>query len=149
MGNPSDIDGGAPVVARQGVDISAPLDTVWQLHTDIDHWPEWQTDITAARADGAFVPGSAFTWTSYGFTVTSTIYQVNPRSRVLWGGTADGITGIHEWLFRATPTGVRVETNESFAGEPVNADASGMQAMLDASLASWLGHLKVAAESVT
>jgi hypothetical protein len=44
---------------------------------------------------------------------------------------------------------VRVETNESFAGEPVNADAGGMQAMLDASLASWLGHLKVAAESVT
>ena len=149
MGNPSDIDGGAPVVARHGIDISAPLETVWHLHTDVDHWPEWQTDITAARADGAFVPGSAFTWTSYGFTVTSTIYEVNPRSRVLWGGTADGITGIHEWIFRATPTGVRVETNESFAGEPVNADASGMQAMLDASLASWLGHLKVAAESVT
>ena len=59
------------------------------------------------------------------------------------------ITGIHEWIFKETPTGVRVETNESFAGEPVKADANAMQAMLDTSLSSWLGHLKMAAESVT
>jgi hypothetical protein len=35
---------------------------------------------------------------------------------------------------------------ESFAGEPVEADATSMQTMLDASLAAWLGHLKAAAE---
>jgi len=38
-------------------------------------------------------------------------------------------------------------TNESFAGTPVEADATGMQATLDSSLISWLGHLKAAAES--
>ena len=38
-------------------------------------------------------------------------------------------------------------TNESFAGEPVEADAAGMQSLLDASLVSWLGHLKAAAEA--
>ena len=54
---------------------------------------------------------------------------------MLWGGTAGGITGVH------------VETNESFAGEPVEADTAGMQAMLDGSLVAWLGHLKTAAES--
>jgi hypothetical protein len=42
---------------------------------------------------------------------------------------------------------LRVETNESFAGEPVKADASAMQAMLDGSLSSWLGRLKTAAGS--
>ena len=93
------------------------------------------------------VPGAAFTWTSYGFTVTSTIYDVKERSRILWGGTADGITGVHEWIFQETPTGTWVETNESFAGEPVKADASAKQGMLDGSLSSWLGHLKLAAES--
>ncbi len=149
MSNPSGIDSEAPVVARHSVDIAAPLDTVWQLHTEVNRWPEWQADITSARADGEFAPGSAFTWTSYDFTVTSTIYEVDQRARVLWGGTAAGITGIHEWLFRETPTGVRVETNESFAGAPVEAEASGMQALLDTSLSSWLAHLKVAAESGT
>jgi uncharacterized protein YndB with AHSA1/START domain len=147
MPNPSDIDSTAPVIARHGVDIAAPLEAVWRLHTDVNGWPEWQTDITAAHAEGAFVSGAAFTWTSHGFTVTSTIYEVMERSRVLWGGTADGVTGVHEWTFRETPTGVRVQTNESFAGEPVKAAASAMQALLDGSLSSWLGHLKVAAES--
>jgi hypothetical protein len=42
---------------------------------------------------------------------------------------------------------VRVQTNESIAGEPVKADAGAMQALLDGSLLSWLRHLRVAAES--
>ena len=48
---------------------------------------------------------------------------------------------------RTAEGGVHVVANESFAGEPVRADAAGMQALLDASLVSWLGHLKGAAES--
>jgi hypothetical protein len=52
-------------------------------------------------------------------------------------------------LFARTTSGVHVETNESFAGDPLEADAISMQAMLDASLAAWLGHLKAAAESKT
>jgi hypothetical protein len=52
-----------------------------------------------------------------------------------------------ESLFYARPSGTQVVTNESFAGDPVEADATGMQEMLDASLVAWLHHLKTAAES--
>jgi len=38
-------------------------------------------------------------------------------------------------------------TNESFSGEPVMADAAGMQSLLDSSLVAWLGHLKETAEN--
>jgi hypothetical protein len=79
--------------------------------------------------------------------VRSTVYDLAERSRVLWGGTSGGITGIHEWLFSEVSGGVHVTTTESFAGKPVEADAQGMQARLDASLVAWLGHLKMAAES--
>ena len=68
-------------------------------------------------------------------------------SRILWGGTADGITGIHEWTFTDTSGGVHVTTTESFAGEAVSADPSNMQALLDQSVRSWLQQLKGAAES--
>jgi hypothetical protein len=44
---------------------------------------------------------------------------------------------------------VQVITNESFAGDPVEADKTGMQSMLDGSLQSWLAHLKFAAEAQT
>jgi hypothetical protein len=64
-------------------------------------------------------------------------------------GTAGGITGVHEWTFSQTPSGVRMTTTESFAGEPVKVDTVGMQSALDASLASWLAHLDAAAESRT
>jgi hypothetical protein len=144
---PAGVDGGAPVRAHHETDINAPLDTVWRLHADVNAWPAWQTDITAAHIDGAFQPGASFEWTSYGFTVVSAIYAVAERARVLWGGTAGGITGAHEWVFSETPAGVHVTTNESFAGEPVEADVTGMQSALDSSLIAWLAHLKAAAES--
>ena len=147
MSIPTDIDTNAPVRAHHEIDIDAPLEIIWRLHTDVNNWPTWQTEITAARLDGTFQPGASFEWTSYGFTVVSTIYVVVERARVLWGGTAGGITGVHEWRFSQTPTGVHVITQESFAGEPVQADVASMQSTLDSSLAAWLGHLKAAAES--
>ena len=144
---PTDVDRRAPVVVVHEIDIEAPLEKVWHLHTDVNSWPTWQTEITAAHIDGDLEPGVSFDWTSYGFSVRSTVYDLAERARVLWGGTSGGITGIHEWLFSETPGGVHVTTSESFAGEPVEADANGMRTALDASLVSWLNHLKVAAES--
>ena len=66
---------------------------------------------------------------------------------MLWGGTAGGITGVHEWVFREHTAGEHVPPNESFAGKPVEADVTGMQSALDSSLIAWLAHLKAAAES--
>jgi uncharacterized protein YndB with AHSA1/START domain len=147
MSTPTAIDGSAPVIARHEIDIDAPLETIWQLHVDINAWPTWHPDITAAHIEGAVEPGVSFDWTSYGFSVTSTVYEVAERARVLWGGTAGGITGVHEWVFSETPSGVRVTTSESFAGEPVEADVGQMQSLLDSSLRAWLAQLKAAAES--
>ena len=78
--------------------------------------------------------------------MTSQIYEVNDRSRTLWGGTEGGITGVHEWVFAETDGGVRVTTNESFAGDPVSADVAGMKGQLDASLVAWLDYLGAAGE---
>jgi Polyketide cyclase / dehydrase and lipid transport len=147
MDTPTTVDRNAPVLAHHEIDISAPVSRVWALHQDVNAWPTWQSDITAAQLNGAFAPGGSFTWTSFGFTVTSTVYALQDQSRVLWGGTGDGITGVHEWVFTAAPAGTHVETTESFAGAPVEADAAGMQRLLDGSLASWLNHLKNAAEA--
>jgi hypothetical protein len=147
MSTPTSIDGDAPVIARHEILIRAPIDTVWQLHTDVNKWPTWQTDITAAHLGGAFEPGASFEWTSSGFSVTSTVYDVTDRSRTLWGGTAQGITGIHEWTFRDMTQGILVGTSESFDGGPVERDPSPMQSILDESLVTWLLRLKAKAEA--
>ena len=147
MTNPTSVDETAPVLANHEIDINAPLETVWALHVDVSGWTRWNRDMTAAHLDAPFAPGASFDWESYGFPVTSTIYEIEAHQRILWGGTAGGITGLHEWLFTPTQDGVHVATNESFAGEPVEADAAAMQSMLDASLVAWLKSLKAAAES--
>jgi hypothetical protein len=108
--------------------------------------PTWQTDITASAPERALAPGASFRWSTYGLAITSTVYARAQGARILSGGVAQGITGIHEWTFTATPTGVHVTTTESFAGDPVAADVSNMQTLLDPSLGSWLRQLKVTAE---
>jgi hypothetical protein len=150
MTTPTDIDRDAPVIVHHEIDINAPLETVWRLQTGVNNWPAWQTDITAASLDGPFEPGNSFTWTSYGFTVTSTIYAVAERARTLWGGANRGIMGTHEWVYTPTPTGgIHVATHESWSGQPVQADITAMQSALDKSLTDWLGHLKATAESAS
>ena len=146
MSQPTGVDRSAPVLAHHEIEIAAPRARVWRLHTAVNDWPKWHSEITAAEMTADFERGSSFDWTSYGFPVTSTIYSVDEGSQVLWGGTAGGMTGVHEWAFDETPDGVRVTTTESFASEPVEADLDSMQSMLDQSLVSWLAHLKAAAE---
>ena len=46
MAMPTDVDRSAPVLANHEVEIRAPLDTVWQLHIDVNDWPRWQEAIT-------------------------------------------------------------------------------------------------------
>ena len=57
------------------------------------------------------------------------------------------LPGDQEGLNVDTPDGTHVETTESFASAPVEADVAGMQRVLDGSLVSWLNHLKNAAEA--
>ena len=149
MATLTDIDRDAPVITHHQVDIAALLDVVWHLHTDVNGWPSWNPEITAAKIEGEFEQGNSFTWTSYGLTVTSTIHVVKDHARTLWSGPVQGIMGIHEWRFEPTRSGVHVATEESWSGDPVEADPNSLRAALDESLVSRLGRMKTQAESVS
>ncbi|KIH98052.1 Shy6-polyketide cyclase [Streptomonospora alba] len=142
----TEIDANAPVVVRRSIHVGAPLQRVWRLLADVPSWPRWQPEITAARAAGPLAVGDTFRWSTAGLDIESTVYAVEAPRRILWGGSAHGIVGVHLWTFEEAGSSVRVRTEESWDGEPVRADVAGMRAALDDSLASWLGHLKSAAE---
>ncbi|QAY63954.1 Shy6-polyketide cyclase [Xylanimonas allomyrinae] len=144
---PTTIDESATVVVRREIRVQAPIDLVWRLHADVDGWPSWNADVESARADGPLVPGATFGWTTHGLAVTSTVYAVDAPRRILWGGPAQGITGIHEWTFTADGDATVVRTAESWEGAPVQADAENLRAALDASLAAWLERLRAKAEA--
>jgi uncharacterized protein YndB with AHSA1/START domain len=144
---PVDVDRDAPVVVELTTLIDAPLDVVWRLHTDVDGWPAWQNDVAEARSSGPIAPGTSFAWETHGLSIVSTIQEVVPQRRIVWGGPAQGIVGVHVWTFEQMPGGVAVRTTESWDGPPVAADPDGLRAALVASLTAWLAALKTTAES--
>ncbi|WP_220277389.1 SRPBCC family protein [Streptomyces himalayensis] len=141
-----DIDRTAPVIVELQTTIAATPETLWQLHTDIDSWPNWNAGIDKALLRGGFVEGSVFEWETAGLSISSSIVEVLPQRRTVWGGPAHGIDGVHVWMFEPTADGTVVTTLESWAGAPVEADPEGMRAALEGSLLAWLDALKGAAE---
>ncbi|MFJ3789619.1 SRPBCC family protein [Kitasatospora sp. NPDC090091] len=140
------IDENAPAIVRLSTTIHAPLAVVWSLHTDIDSWAAWLPDVDRARLDGPLTPGASFRWLTHGLDITSTVLELVPGRRIVWGGPANGIDGVHVWTFEETDGAVTVRTEESWAGAPVEAQPAELEAALRASLEAWLDHLKTAAE---
>ncbi|KDN81671.1 SRPBCC family protein [Kitasatospora cheerisanensis] len=140
------IDENAPVVVRLSTEIDAPLETVWALHTAIGDWPVWNTDVDQARLDGPLAEGASFTWRTHGLDITSTVQELVPGARIVWGGPANGIDGIHVWTFERSGGRVTVRTEESWSGEAVTAAADQLGEALRGSLEDWLRCLKNRAE---
>ncbi|MFE0508665.1 SRPBCC family protein [Streptomyces sp. NPDC058964] len=140
------VDESAPVVVRLSTVIHAPLATVWELHTDIAAWPTWNADVEQAGLDGPLMPGNSFGWRTHGLDISSTVRELVPGERIVWGGPAAGITGIHVWTFEQHGDDVIVRTEESWSGAPVDAAADDLGKALHASLDNWLQHLKSRAE---
>ncbi|MBC8153619.1 MAG: SRPBCC family protein [Bacteroidetes bacterium] len=142
-----EIDPNAPVITRDEIVIAAPVGTVWDLLTNVVAWPRWNKDITNARFDSPVVVGSVFHWDTAGLAgIDSTIGEVIPQRRIAWSGPSHGIMGTHVWHFTPVAEGVLVQTEESWAGEPITRQVSVMQQALDKSIRSWLESLKREAE---
>ncbi|WP_371494033.1 SRPBCC family protein [Kitasatospora sp. NBC_00374] len=143
---PATIDEAAPVVVRLSTTVDAPLARVWALHTNVDAWPIWHPDVEKAELAGPLSPGSSFRWLTHGLDITSTVLELVPYRRIVWGGPAQGIDGIHVWTFEEVDGAVRVHTEESWSGAPVEDQAERLRAALHSSLERWLQYLGATAE---
>ena len=114
--------------------------------TQIERWPEWNKAVDSVKLAGALTKGSVFVWKSRGFTVTSTLQDIEPRRRLSWTGEAIGTKAFHEWDFEANDGKVLVRTFEAFHGWLPWLLRRSMQKTLDDTLPKWLATLKAAAE---
>jgi hypothetical protein len=90
--------------------------------------------------------GSSFRWQTHSLDITSTVREVVRGKRVVWGGPAGGIEGVHVWTFEQTGGQVTVHTEESWSGAPVDAATAELGQALHDSLTAWLTALKARAE---
>ncbi len=158
------VDDTALIRYRTEVVINAPLSTIWDLQTDVERWPSWQSPVTTAELldSGRLRKGSRFRWTTPApptpttpattLTITSTVGQVKDQACVLWRGPAigEGLTideGVHVWTFTKVEGGVRVRTEETWTGAQVEADVPTATRALGQGLEGWMRDLKAAAEA--
>nr|WP_225631077.1 polyketide cyclase /reductase [Streptomyces solaniscabiei] len=157
------VDPDARVRRRTETVIHAPLKTVWRLQTDVERRPARQSPVpTVERLDhGPLRQGSAFRWTTptppnpatdaTSLGITSTVQRLRRTSRIRWTGPAIGdglrIDGIHVWTLGKVRGGVLARTEETHAGDRVEADVPAATELLAAGLEAWLRDLKTTAEA--
>src|SRR6476620_3029008 len=141
-----DINEDAPVITRDEILIEAPIETAWEIQTDVDEWPSWQPEVNGAHAEGPLEVGSTFRWQTAGLDIMSTVEEIDAPRRIVWGGSAQGIVAVHVWTFEPRDRAVLVRTGESWEGHPVTVRAETLQDAVDASLKAGLENLKHAAE---
>lgn len=141
-----EINSNAPVVASSEILVEAPIDTVWEVLSDINGWPTWNPAVNEASLQGGLVPGSVFRWKAGPGGITSILREIDRPHRLGWTGKTFGINGIHVYQFEKHGAGTRVRTAESWEGLPTRLMRGRMQTMLEAALALGLKALKREAE---
>lgn len=117
---------------------SAPS-SIWKVLTQVEQWPDWAPGIRGARMDGALIPGAGFRWRAGGVGIRSTFIEVERPRRLVWIGSAPGISVRHAWTIEPAEFGSTVRTQEwvrsvwPFRGR--------LQRMMRASVTAWLDAL--------
>ena len=102
--------------ARKEILIAASIEKVWSTLTEIERWPEWQSDVAVVKLEGPLAVGAIFRWKAKGLKIKSTIKELEPRRRIGWTGSSIGMKAIHIWILESQTRGTRVITLESLSG---------------------------------
>ena len=129
--------------------ILASQEAVWQVHTDVNGWSQWQRSIATARTHGPLAVGSTFQWKSGGLAIASTVQALDPPRRISWSGRSLGTDAIHTWILQPQDGGTLVTTDESMAGWLVSLLRLFSPGFLDKSLDAWLHDLKDKTEATS
>jgi hypothetical protein len=111
-----EIDQHAALVARKEILIQAQPQVVWQIHTDINSWSQWQPSIGLSKLEGPLTVGAVFQWKSGGITINSTVQVVESGERIGWTGNAIGTQAKHIWTLKPHKDGTLLMTEESMGG---------------------------------
>lgn len=110
------INENAPVVEKQETFIPATPELVWEVISNINQWPEWQSDVTQAELFGELQEGATFKWKAGGIQFKSELHTVIEHHAIGWTGKTFGAKAIHNWYFEEKDGGTMVYVEESLQG---------------------------------
>jgi uncharacterized protein YndB with AHSA1/START domain len=137
----------APVSASAEAEIAAPVETTWDVLTDIERWPDWNPDVKSVDLEGEVTTGSVFRWKAGPGTITSTVDRLERPNLIAWTGTTlGGLRAHHVWHLEERNGKTHVRTSESFLGLLARIFRRSLRKTLERSLGNGLRYLKAEAE---
>jgi len=110
------INENAPVVEKQQTFIPVAPEIIWQVISNINDWPKWQSDVTKAKIMGPLQEGTVFKWKAGGVNFTSKLHTVLKNKSIGWIGKTFGAKAIHNWFLEPKDGGTIVYVEESLQG---------------------------------
>ena len=143
-----EINGAAPVYARQELAVDAPISVVWDVLTNVNDWPRWNAGVKSASLAGPVAIGTVFRWKAGPGTIASSIEDVEPPHSVGWTGRTLGLSAIHIWRLGEQDDGrTHITTEESMQGPVARVLRGTVQKNVERSLEAWLQGLKAESEA--
>jgi len=141
------INNSAPVKSANQIEIQAPIDTVWQILTDIKNWPKWQKAVTKTIVNEKIEEGANFKWKADGLLFKSKIHTSKRNVAFGWTGTTMGASAVHNWTFIKKDNDTTIViVEESLQGVFPRLFKRYFQKNLDKGVITNLSELKSAAE---
>ena len=132
----------APVTYHKKIVINANAVDVWKVLTNINKWPEWQTEIKKASINGLPEAEADFIWVFGGLKIRSRIHTVQPYVEFGWTGKGFWIYAIHNWKITELNKQTEVYVEESMEGIPASILKKILNKKLEQSNTKWLELLK-------
>ena len=134
------------VTHEQSSLIAASLQEVWQLHTDAESWPTWNSDVVAVMLNGPMAVGGTISATTSHGCWTVRIYALIDKELTFWGNVVDdGSRWLQTWAFEETFRRAHVAVTTSVLGSDADA-AAALAADLHAAAETQLTNLQLCAE---
>lgn len=140
------INPNAPVVSDGEIEISAPVEKVWEIMTSVEQWPHWHPKVRWAELRGSLYPGTRL-FCRYGAnTIEAVINEVEYQRYISWNGKMLGMSCSHVWKLEAVDGCTRVRTEESLEGLIAWLLRGSAKKQLTRKIADWLKYMKAVAE---
>lgn len=137
-------DSTAKCYSTAEIKINTSKQHVFEILSDINHWPDWQTSVTKAEIKGRPENGKKFKWKAGGLRIHSKLHTVNPNSEIGWTGKIWWIKAVHNWYITEENGQTKVIVQETLKGF----GSSGMKKSLQEGMKKNLAELKAKAERI-
>lgn len=110
------------MIIRETVVIDAPIEIVWEVFSEIEHWSDWNPVCLECRLEtgNAMSEGACLSFKLnplfLPMRIAPVVTNYHPGRSVTWNGKKWGIHAEHTFNFKPDGSKIRLESIETFSG---------------------------------